>query len=73
MSTPAIGKNALAVGATSSGVTRITATGADGKQSNFGGADIDTVAFFSSYGPTSEGRIKPEVVAPGDEVSNLAT
>lgn len=32
------------------------------------GADIDTMAFFSSYGPTMDGRIKPDVVAPGDQV-----
>ena len=31
-------------------------------------ADIETIAWFSSYGPTTDGRIKPEVVAPGDQV-----
>lgn len=62
---PAIGKNALAVGATSSGSTRVTFT--DG----YNAADIDTVASFSSYGPTMEGRIKPEVVAPGDYVRTV--
>lgn len=31
-------------------------------------ADIDTVAYFSSYGPTADLRIKPDVVAPGDQV-----
>lgn len=31
-------------------------------------ADIDTVSFFSSYGPTPDSRIKPELVAPGEQV-----
>ena len=31
-------------------------------------ADINTLSFFSSYGPTLGGGIKPEVVAPGDQV-----
>lgn len=57
---PAIAKNVLAIGATSSGETRLTTTADVG--------DIDTVASFSSYGPTSDGRIKPELVAPGDMV-----
>ena len=34
-------------------------------------ADIDTVAFYSGYGPTLDKRIKPEVVAPGDRVRGL--
>lgn len=37
------------------------------------GAGIDTVAYFSAYGPTKDGRIKPEVVAPGDRVSGPRT
>ncbi|CAM9855742.1 unnamed protein product [Laminaria digitata] len=70
MNSPAIGKNALAVGATSSGETRLTRTGVDGEvyDGTNGYADVDTVAYFSSYGPTQDGRIKPEVVAPGDAV-----
>lgn len=68
---PAIAKNVLAVGATSSGETRLTTTGADGNtiDGTNGYADVDTVAAFSSYGPTQDGRIKPDVVAPGDAVS----
>ncbi|CAN0288582.1 unnamed protein product, partial [Scytosiphon promiscuus] len=31
---------------------------------------IDTIAWFSSYGPTLDSRIKPEVVAPGDKVAS---
>jgi hypothetical protein len=33
--------------------------------------DIDAVIDFSSRGPTSDGRIKPDVVAPGHVVSGL--
>ncbi|CAM9309050.1 unnamed protein product [Choristocarpus tenellus] len=53
---PALGKNALSVGASSSGETRATP------------ADINTRAFFSSYGPTMDNRIKSDVLAPGDQV-----
>lgn len=72
---PAIAKNVLAVGATSSGPTRQTSTSSDGGYEDPTGpattdpADIDTVAWFSSRGPTLDGRVKPEVVAPGDQVS----
>ncbi|CAN0059252.1 unnamed protein product [Scytosiphon promiscuus] len=93
---PALGKNVLSVGATSSGPSRATDTGADGllmyerlgltdfspegypwiclspilgrPSSSVDQADIDTLAWFTSYGPTSDSRIKPEVVAPGDQV-----
>lgn len=94
--TPALGKNSLTVGATSSGPTRSPETMDDGRlryeaRGYYGytadgspyiednpdmglpststvGASIDTVAFFSSYGPTLDQRIKPEVLAPGDKV-----
>lgn len=71
MGSPGIGKNVLTVGATSSGEARLTTTSENGTaaDSTNGSGDIDTVAFFSSYGPTQDGRIKPDVVAPGDMVS----
>lgn len=96
MLSPAIGKNILAVGASSTGPARATMTGVDGQciYESYGltnytvdgypyiclfpfwgtpststeQADIDTVALFSSSGPTRDGRIKPELVAPGDQV-----
>ena len=49
---PAQGKNVVAVGASES-------AGVSGK-------DPDTVSYFSSKGPTIDGRIKPDIVAPGD-------
>ncbi|CAM9894313.1 unnamed protein product [Scytosiphon promiscuus] len=96
IATPALGKNVLSVGASSSGPSRATDTGMDGRlmyerlgitdyspegypwicldpklgqpSSSAEQADIDTVAWFSSYGPALDSRIKPEVVAPGDKV-----
>ncbi len=68
---PAIGKNVLAVGSSSSGDARFTATNSDGDERvtvGQGYADIDTVSFFSSRGPTTDNRIKPDIVAPGDLV-----
>ncbi|CAM9670039.1 unnamed protein product [Ectocarpus fasciculatus] len=64
MGSPAIAKNVLAVGASTSGDTRLSVTA---------GLGIDTVAVFSSYGPTSDSRIKPEVLAPGDTIYSAAS
>lgn len=50
---PAVCKNALAVGAA-----------AVGPVAQAGGS----VAFFSSRGPTRDGRLKPDVLGPGDAV-----
>lgn len=71
MGSPAIAKNVLAVGASTSGPGRLTITGDDGDAGDGTNRaqDIDTMAYFSSYGPSLDGRIKPEVVAPGDLVS----
>lgn len=67
---PAIGKNVMAIGSSSSGSTRLTTTDVNGDE--YDGmrnrADIDTVSSFSSYGPTRDDRIKPEVVAPVDQM-----
>ena len=73
INSPGLGKNVLTVGATSSGPSRRPSTPNDGESSSsyvYGGseADIDTIASFSSYGFTTDGRVKPEVVAPGDRV-----
>jgi hypothetical protein len=46
---PAVSKNALTVGATRSSQA----------------SQINSVAFFSSIGPTFDNRIKPDIVAPG--------
>ena len=51
VSSPATGKNVLAVGASTTGAAGTPAVGA--------------VVNFSSLGPSLDGRIKPDVVAPG--------
>ncbi len=55
VTSPATAKNAITVGASESYRPQV-GEGAD---------DPDTVAHFSSRGPTRDGRIKPDVVAPG--------
>lgn len=66
IASPAIAKNVLAVGATTSGSTRLSVTEVAYPDADTSGADV--VAYFSSWGPTTDDRIKPEVVAPGDMV-----
>lgn len=59
---PGISKNVLTVGATHS------------EGSYFGQLDksnnIDYIAYFSSIGPTFDGRIKPDIVAPGAAIKS---
>lgn len=55
---PATSKNAIAVGASESYRPEY------GQDSD----DVDQVAEFSSRGPTNDGRIKPDVVAPGTSI-----
>lgn len=57
ISAPAVSKNSLAVGSSMSGDVRLSP------------GDMDGVSDFSSQGPTSDGRIKPDIVAPGHYVS----
>ncbi len=56
---PGTAKNVLTVGASENLHPDIDAEISD---------DPDTMAYFSSRGPTSDGRIKPDVVAPGTSV-----
>ena len=70
---PGGGKNVLTIGASSSGETRRPYTDENGAFRSPGdldsvSSDIDTIAYFSSYGFMADARIKPEVVAPGDQV-----
>ena len=51
---PATAKNVLTVGASTTGRPGTAATG--------------QIASFSSIGPTSDGRIKPDIVAPGVQI-----
>ncbi len=60
ISFPGLAKNVIAVGA-SENYRPDKGTNAD---------DIDDMAYFSSRGPTSDGRIKPDIVAPGTWISS---
>jgi subtilisin family serine protease len=60
---PGTAKNALTVGASE------TSRPALGSYAD----DIDEIAAFSSRGPTADGRIKPEVVAPGTWIASPRT
>ncbi|CAN0464491.1 unnamed protein product, partial [Hapterophycus canaliculatus] len=56
IASPSVSKNSLAVGSSMSGAVRLSS------------GDMDDVSDFSSKGPTSDGRIKPDVLAPGHYV-----
>ncbi len=58
---PAVGKNVLATGASQNARTEFLIYG-DGSE---------TMADFSSRGPCADGRIKPDVVAPGTYIASL--
>src|SRR5262249_43559435 len=64
---PGTGKNVITVGA-SENVRAFG--GSDGSGIGDSGADnANDIIFFSSRGPTSDGRFKPEIVAPGTHVT----
>jgi hypothetical protein len=67
MDSPATGKNVLATGASENVTGTLAATYglyADGP---------DTMADFSSRGPCEDGRIKPDLVAPGTWIASAAS
>ncbi len=64
LSSPGTAKNVLTVGASES-----LRPGIDGCQIGTNGADdINSLIFFSSGGPTADGRVKPDIVAPGTHI-----
>ncbi len=63
ISPPSTAKNALTVGASEN--LRLD----KGSNAN----NIDDIAYFSSRGPTNDGRIKPDVVAPGTSIISTAS
>jgi alpha-tubulin suppressor-like RCC1 family protein/subtilisin family serine protease len=65
---PAVARGAITVGAWT---TKPCWSPASGGSSCNGGAILNSYARFSSLGPTRDGRLKPEVSAPG-EVINAA-
>ncbi|MGO0061536.1 S8 family serine peptidase [Brevibacillus fluminis] len=62
ISSPATAKNVIAVGASESVRPALKDRSAD---------NPDDIAYFSSRGPTIDGRIKPDVVAPGSMILSL--
>ncbi|MDQ2088731.1 S8 family serine peptidase [Marimonas arenosa] len=72
---PAVAKNALTVGASENNRPTILETYSDsyGDVINFDQEADDTtgLAAFSSRGPTDDGRIKPDIVAPGTLVTSI--
>jgi subtilisin family serine protease len=67
MDSPATGKNAIATGASEN---------ASGTLSQFYGLyddGADTMTDFSSRGPCEDGRIKPDLVAPGSWIASLVS
>ena len=76
ISIPATGKNIIAVGA----AENVRVGGPDGTAVTDGcgtpGSEADNAAdivSFSSLGPTQDGRIKPDIVAPGTHVQGAAS
>ncbi len=70
LSYPASAKNVIAVGASEN----VRLEGSDG--CGFGPADADSaqdIAAFSSRGPAADGRVKPDIVAPGTHVQGAAS
>ena len=68
INTPATAKNVITVGANESE----RAFGVDSCGTPNGEANnVNDMASFSSRGPTTDGRIKPDLVAPGTHVSGL--
>jgi len=69
---PATAKNVLSVGA--SETSNPDASNGDGCGKNASdGDDIQDMASFSSRGPSDDGRIKPEIVAPGTFIQGNAS
>jgi subtilase family protein len=64
LTTPGNAKNVITVGASEN-----LRDGLDGCQINSDGADnINEIISFSSGGPSADGRVKPDIVAPGTHI-----
>ena len=66
---PGTAKNVITVGATES----VRGSGTDGCGVSNGGADsASDIINFSSRGPTQDGRMKPDLVAPGTHITGAS-
>lgn len=61
---PKMAKNVISVGASESVQPKLNGFGGYGMADN-----LDELATFSSRGPAADGRIKPDIVAPGDAIT----
>jgi subtilisin family serine protease len=64
---PATAQDVVSVGAY---VTKTSWTGIDGKTYGPSDLEIGDISTFSSLGPTRDGRVKPDVVAPGEAIAS---
>lgn len=55
------------IGGTANGIITVGAF-VTNRRSGYGLTSVGTIATFSSKGPTSDGRMKPEITAPGDVI-----
>ena len=67
LDSPATGKNVIATGASE------TVSGTESETYGLYDDGPDTMADFSSRGPCEDGRIKPDVVAPGTWIASMAS
>eukprot|EP00475_Leptophrys_vorax_P024041 TRINITY_DN3309_c0_g1_i1.p1 TRINITY_DN3309_c0_g1~~TRINITY_DN3309_c0_g1_i1.p1 ORF type:complete len:929 (+),score=229.10 TRINITY_DN3309_c0_g1_i1:412-2787(+) len=70
--TPATAKNCIAVGASINAAPSWAQFTTDATYATFGPSNFDenSMAFFSSMGPSSDNRLKPDVSAPGYYVTS---
>jgi subtilisin-like proprotein convertase family protein len=66
---PGTAKNVLTVGATENVRDNGTLDGCG----DAAAASADNIADYSSRGPTTDGRVKPDIVAPGTHIQGLAS
>lgn len=67
INSPACAKNVIATGASENTPSTIPT------ELNYYAEGMDTMADFSSRGPCADGRIKPDVVAPGTWIASIAS
>lgn len=66
VSSPATSRNVIAVGAYTNATSYVAYDGSN--TSLYSSGTVGALADFSSIGPSTDGRLKPEVVAPGEGV-----
>ncbi len=71
VSVPGTSRNALTAGALVSKTCWVRASGGTAKcNSSVGGVPVGALSSFSGVGPTRDGRLKPDVAAPGEWIGS---